>query len=365
MQSYISVSSGSPGLISLPLTPNPTANIRAEQSLGLRLLNAPWRARNAFQTPPPSPPIRSQAPSPSRSPKRSREVEDSESEDVENPPTPSKRARSDDGDVVPVRIERVPTHELPNNNRPTNGLPTNVTELQTLLRFAYAENATLKATNLILAERTVKTTSDLDSAERRAAAAEAARAQVARQLQEAQEELQDAEEALEEETERADDAKEDAKLSEIEANQAWNMAEDLERRLDMAKSQLEDAQLEVENMRHELKDMEEWQEDTQWEADERWNALRDLDETRARLNETRARLTEAEAAKEELQELVESLLEGWADEYVSRHCLCDDRYDTLQERLAAAQKDVAELRAERAALGIRTARDMAISALLC
>ncbi|KAL1675703.1 hypothetical protein EV122DRAFT_280816 [Schizophyllum commune] len=362
MQSYISVSSGSPGFISLPLTPNPTTSIRAEQNLGLRLLNAPWRARGAFQTPPPSPPIRSQAPSPSRSPKRPRESDDSESEVLEDPPTPSKRARSADGDVVPVRIERVPAHELPTNNRPTSGLPTDVAELQTLLRFAYAENNTLKATNLILAEKTVKTANDLDSAERRAKAAEDARAQVARELQDAQKavqeiskELGDTKEKLRKETERAEAAKNDAEHFEDYAIEGWDEAEDLEAELDRAESQLEDAQLEVGDMRRELLVMDEHM---QWREDEASNARRELDETRARL-------IDAEAAKEELRAEVENILDGWVDEYRSRQCLCGDRYNALQDQLAAAQKEVAELRAERAALGIRTARDITISALLC
>ncbi|KAL1735259.1 hypothetical protein EV714DRAFT_280429 [Schizophyllum commune] len=369
MQSYISVSSGSPRFISLPLTPNPTTSIRAEQNLGLRLLNAPWRARDAFRTPPPSPPIRSQAPSPSRSPKRPRESDDSENEVLEDPPAPSKRARSADGDVVPVRIERVPAHELPTNNRPTSGLPTDVAELQTLLRFAYAENNTLKATNLILAEKTVKTANDLDSAERRAKAAEDARAQVARELQDAQKdvreiskELGDTKEKLRKETERAEAAKNDAEHFEDYAIEGWDEAEDLESQLDRAKSrldrtksQLEDAQLEVGDMRRELLVMDEHM---QWREDEASNARRELDETRARL-------IDAEAAKEELRAEMENILDGWVDEYRSRPCLCGDRYNALQDQLAAAQKEVAELRAERAALGIRTARDITISALLC
>ncbi|KAL1667780.1 hypothetical protein GGF50DRAFT_111936 [Schizophyllum commune] len=362
MQSYISVSSGSPRFISLPLTPNPTTSIRAEQNLGLRLLNAPWRARDAFRTPPPSPPIRSQAPSPSRSPKRPRESDDSENEVLEDPPTPSKRARSADGDVVPVRIERVPAHELPTNNRPTSGLPTDVAELQTLLRFAYAENNTLKATNLILAEKTVKTANDLDSAERRAKAAEDARAQVARQLQDAQKDVQeisnelgDTKEKLRMETERAEAAKNDAEHFEDYAIEGWDEAEDLEAELDRAKSQLEDAQLEVGDMRRELLVMDEHM---QWREDEASNAQRELDETRARL-------IDAEAAKEELRAEVENILDGWVDEYRSRQCLCGDRCNALQDQLAAAQKEVAELKAERAALGIRTARDITISALLC
>ncbi|KAL1756037.1 hypothetical protein FB107DRAFT_212337 [Schizophyllum commune] len=357
MQSYISVSSGS-----LPLTPNPTTSIRAEQNLGLRLLNAPWRARDAFRTPPPSPRIRSQAPSPSRSPKRPRESDDSENEVLEDPPTPSKRARSADGDVVPVRIERVPAHELPTNNRPTNGLPTDVAELQTLLRFAYAENNTLKATNLILAEKTVMTANDLDSAERRAKAAEDARAQVARELQDAQKDVQeiskelgDTKEKLRKETERAEAAKSDAKHFEDYAMEGWDEAEDLEAELDRTKSQLEDAQLEVGDMRRELLVMDEHM---QWREDEASNARRELDETRARL-------IDAEAAKEELRAEVENILDGWVDEYRSRPCLCGDRCNALQDQLAAAQKEVAELRAERAALGIRTARDITISALLC
>ncbi|KAL1746345.1 hypothetical protein HDZ31DRAFT_62246 [Schizophyllum fasciatum] len=300
----------------------PAPLVKAEpvaDALALSLSSAPWRAPNAFRTPSPA---RSRAPSPaslSRSLKRSRDTEISDDE-AEERTIPTKRARSENGNALPPRLERIRTPDL----------PTSPSGLRAALRAAYEANEALDAANDALFDENTQQRADLVDASLRAKEAEHARARARLEMQLARDKALAAEY-------RADVAEERTRA--LEAQLALGAQQMSALRADLTRAE----------------------EETEWA----WRCAEGTDED---LEETRGLLADADALLEGAFSLI-SDVEARAEEEHGEHeatrtllsavrserNVARSQRDTLKKERRAVKSEIELLRKDRDAL--RAERD--------